>query len=90
MTSSTQFNLKPQLIESMHQLYRELHASPELSMQEHDTAARLEQLLDELNIEHFRCGDTGVVGILRNGEGPTIAFRADTDALAVAEQTGLD
>ena len=90
MTTSTQFDLKPQLIESMHQLYRELHASPELSMQEHDTADRLEQLLDELNIEHFRCGGTGVVGVLRNGEGPTIAFRADTDALPVAEQTGLD
>ena len=90
MTSSTQFDLKPQLIESMHQLYRELHSSPELSMQEHDTADRLEQLLDELNIEHFRCGGTGVVGVLRNGEGPTIAFRADTDALPVAEQTGLD
>ena len=90
MTTSTQFDLKPQLIESMHQLYRELHASPELSMQEHDTADRLEQLLDELNIEHFRCGGTGVVGILCNGEGPTIAFRADTDGLPVAEATGLD
>lgn len=90
MTISTQFNLKPQLIESMHQLYRELHASPELSMQEYDTADRLEQLLDELNIEHFRCGGTGVVGILRNGEGPTVAFRADTDALPVAEATGLN
>src|SRR5690625_3591541 len=90
MTSSTQFHLKPQLIESMHQLYRELHASPELSMQEYDTADRLEQLLDELNIEHFRCGGTGVVGILRNGEGPTVAFRADTDALPVAEATGLE
>lgn len=90
MTISTQFNLKPQLIESMHQLYRELHASPELSMQEYDTADRLEQLLDELNIEHFRCGGTGVVGILRNGEGPVVAFRADTDALPVAEATGLN
>lgn len=90
MTISTQFNIKPQLIESMHQLYRELHASPELSMQEYDTADRLEQLMDELNIEHFRCGGTGVVGILRNGEGPTVAFRADTDALPVAEATGLN
>lgn len=90
MTISTQFNIKPQLIESMHQLYRELHASPELSMQEYDTADRLEQLLDELNIEHFRCGGTGVVGILRNGEGPVVAFRADTDALPVAEATGLN
>lgn len=81
--------LEPQLIESMHELYRELHAAPELSMQEHATAQRLEGLLDELDIEHFRCGGTGVVGILRNGEGPTVAFRADTDALPVAEDTGV-
>ena len=50
MTISTRFDLAPELIESMHQLYRELHASPELSMQEYDTAYRLEQLLDELGI----------------------------------------
>lgn len=90
MTISTRFDLAPELIESMHQLYRELHASPELSMQEYDTAYRLEQLLDELGIEHFRCGGTGVVGVLRNGEGSTIAFRADIDALPVDEATGLD
>ena len=82
--------LEPQLIESMHQLYRELHAAPELSMQEHATAQRLEAFLDELDIEHFRCGGTGVVGILRNGDGPTVAFRADTDGLPVAEDTGLE
>lgn len=81
--------LEPQLIESMHELYRELHAAPELSMHEHATARRLEGLLDEFGIEHFRCGGTGVVGILRNGEGPTVAFRADTDALPLAEDTGL-
>lgn len=82
--------LEPQLIESMHELYRELHAAPELSMHEHATARRLEGLLDEFGIEHFRCGGTGVVGILRNGEGPTVAFRADTDALPLAEDTGLE
>lgn len=82
--------LEPQLIESMHELYRELHAAPELSMHEHATARRLEGLLDEFDIEHFRCGGTGVVGILRNGEGPTVAFRADTDALPLAEDTGLE
>lgn len=79
-----------QLIESMHQLYRELHAAPELSMQEHATANRLEELLDELDVEHFRCGGTGIVGIVRNGAGPTVAYRADTDALPISEDTGLD
>ncbi|WFP16910.1 amidohydrolase [Citricoccus muralis] len=78
------------LIDHMHQLYRELHAAPELSMQEHATAERLEGILDELDIEHFRSGGTGVVGILRNGEGPVIGFRADTDGLPIAEDTGVE
>lgn len=90
MTASALPELDSQLIESMHQLYRDLHATPELSMQEHATAIRLEEVLDELQIEHFRCGGTGVVGILRNGDGPTIAYRADIDALPITEDTGLD
>ncbi len=73
----------------MEELYKELHAHPELSMQEHQTAELLENLLEELGIEHFRCGGTGVVGVLRNGDGPTVAFRADTDGLPIAEDTGL-
>lgn len=70
--------------------YRHLHAHPELSMQEHATATWLEGRLDELGIEHFRCGGTGVVGVLRNGAGPTVAYRADTDGLPMAEDTGLE
>lgn len=69
--------------------YLHLHAHPELSMQEHQTAAYVEARLDELGIEHVRCGGTGVVGVLRNGDGPTVAYRADIDALPVAEETGL-
>ncbi|MGH3352567.1 MAG: amidohydrolase [Nocardioides sp.] len=69
--------------------YLHLHAHPELSMQEKETAAYVEGRLDELGIESFRCGGTGVVGVLRNGDGPTVAFRADTDGLPVAEETGL-
>ena len=45
-------------------------------MQEHQTAAYIESRLAALGIEHFRCGGTGVVGVLRNGPGPVIAFRA--------------
>ncbi|WP_261624932.1 amidohydrolase [Nesterenkonia marinintestina] len=83
------FALDAQEQQQMEELYKELHAHPELSMQEHRTAERLEELLEELGVEHFRCGGTGVVGILRNGDGPTIAFRADTDGLPIAEDTGL-
>lgn len=76
--------------ENMHRIYRHLHSHPELSMQEHQTAEYIEAQLDELGIEHFRCGGTGVVGIVRNGEGPVVAFRADTDGLPIKEDTGSE
>lgn len=82
--------LSAELQDSLHDLYRQLHAAPELSMQEHATAALVERRLEALGYETFTCGGTGVVGVLRNGEGPVVAFRADTDALPLAEDTGLD
>jgi len=75
---------------TMQELYRHLHAHPELSMQETETCAFLTRRLDDLGLETFRCGGTGVVGILRNGAGPTVAYRADTDGLPIQEETGLD
>lgn len=74
----------------MAEMYRHLHAHPELSMQEHQTAAYIEERLSGLGVEHFRCGGTGVVGIDRNGDGPVIAFRADTDGLPIQEDTGAE
>lgn len=71
-------------------MYKDYHRSPELSSNEHGTAESIETRLDELGIEHFRSGGTGVVGLLSNGEGPIIGFRADTDGLPIAEETGLD
>lgn len=73
----------------MHDLYRHLHANPELSMQEHRTAALIQAELERAGLETFVCGGTGVVGILRNGEGPAVAFRADTDGLPIREDTGV-
>lgn len=73
----------------LHANYRDLHAHPELSMQEHRTAGLVEERLAGLGLETFRCAGTGVVGVLRNGDGPVVAYRADTDALPVAEATGL-
>jgi amidohydrolase len=75
--------------QKMQELYRYLHAHPELSMQESETAEFITERLDSLGLETFRCGGTGVVGILRNGTGPTIGFRADTDGLPIQEETGL-
>lgn len=76
--------------EVMHQMYKHLHAHPELSMQEHNTAAYIQGKLDELGIENFICGGTGVVGIQRNGEGAVVGFRADSDGLPIEEDTGAD
>jgi hippurate hydrolase len=70
--------------------YRDLHAHPELSHQEHRTAANVAERLRALGCEvHEGVGGTGVVGILRNGEGPAVLLRADMDALPVREATGL-
>ncbi|MGV2952802.1 amidohydrolase [Arthrobacter sp. JUb115] len=70
--------------------YYHLHAHPELSMQEHRTAEFIEARLNTLGIDNFRCGGTGVVGILRNGEGPVVGFRADTDGLPIQEDSEVD
>ncbi len=71
--------------------YRGLHAHPELSHQEHATAAKVAERLGASGIEaHAGVGGTGVVGLVRNGDGPTVLLRADMDALPVAEATGLD
>jgi amidohydrolase len=70
--------------------YRELHAHPELSFQETATAARLAERLKALGFEVTPgVGRTGVVGILRNGAGPTVMLRTELDALPVEEKTGL-
>ena len=76
----------PELME----LYRDLHAHPELSFQEHRTAAKLAAIARELGFEVTEgVGQTGVVAVMRNGDGPTVMLRADMDALPVVEQTGL-
>lgn len=80
----------PQLMDTLHELYLHLHQHPELSMQEHETAALIERRMGDLGYEVFRCGGTGVVATLANGDGPVIGFRADTDGLPVLEETGLD
>jgi amidohydrolase len=71
-------------------LYKDFHRSPELSLQEHRTADRVESELTGLGLEVKRIGGTGVVGVLSNGTGPTVLARADIDALPVTEDTGLD
>ncbi|GIX18531.1 MAG: putative amidohydrolase [Erythrobacter sp.] len=76
----------PALVE----LYQDLHANPELSFQEFETAAKLAGRARALGFEVTEgVGRTGVVAVLRNGPGPTVMLRADMDGLPVIEQTGL-
>lgn len=70
--------------------YRDIHANPELSMQEELTAGIAADRLRAAGFEvTIGLGKTGVVGLLRNGDGPTVMMRADMDALPVLEATGL-
>jgi hippurate hydrolase len=75
---------------SLESLYRDLHAHPELSLQEEKTGARLAAELKAAGFEVTeKFGGTGVVAVLRNGPGPTLLIRSDMDALPVKEDTGL-
>jgi len=75
------------LLPDLESLYKDIHSHPELSMQENRTAG--------IAAEHLRSagydvatgiGKTGVVGVLKNGDGPTIMLRADMDALPVRDR----
>ena len=71
-------------------LYIDLHEHPELSLHETQTAAKLAAQLRQHGYEVTeKIGGTGIVGILRNGEGPTIMLRTELDGLPVEEKTGL-
>ncbi len=71
-------------------LYKDVHSHPELSMQETRTAGLAAERLRTAGYEVTTgIGKTGVVGVLRNGDGPTVMLRADMDALPVEEATGV-
>jgi hippurate hydrolase len=78
------------LLPDLEALYKDVHAHPELSMQETRTAGLAADRLRSAGYEVTTgVGTTGVVGVLRNGDGPTVMLRADMDALPVEEATGL-
>lgn len=71
-------------------LYTHLHQHPELSFQEQQTAARISKELADAGYQvTSQVGGHGVVGVLKNGQGPVLMVRTDLDALPVKEQTGL-
>ncbi len=71
-------------------LYKYLHANPELSFYETNTSQRMAKEMRSLGFEVTeQFGGNGVVAVLKNGNGPTVLVRADMDALPVEEETGL-
>jgi hippurate hydrolase len=79
-----------QIYPQLQTLYIDLHRNPELSLRETKTAAKIADQLKRLGYEVTTgVGGTGVVGVLRNGDGPVVMLRAELDALPVPEKTGL-
>lgn len=77
-------------LDVLSQVYQDLHAHPELAMEEQRTSAIAADHLRSAGFDVTTgVGITGVVGILRRGEGPTVLLRADMDGLPVREATGL-
>ncbi len=78
------------LLPDLESVYKDIHSHPELSMQENRTAGIA---ADHLRASGYEVtpgvGKTGVVGMLRNGDGPVVMLRADMDALPVKEATDL-
>jgi amidohydrolase len=71
--------------------YKDLHQNPELSHQEHRTAANVTRSMSSWGFQtETGIGGTGVAAVLRNGAGPTVLLRADMDALPLQERTGAD
>ena len=74
--------------QSLEPLYKELHSHPELSLHEEKTSERVAEVLEQASFKVTRhVGGYGVVGVLSNGNGPTVLVRTDMDALPVTEQT---
>jgi metal-dependent amidase/aminoacylase/carboxypeptidase family protein len=75
-------------LDDLEALYKDIHSHPELSLQEKRTAGLAAQRLKAAGFEVTDgVGQTGVVGLLTNGDGPTVMLRADMDALPVKEDT---
>lgn len=78
------------MLPEMEEIYKGIHSHPELSMQEKRTAQIAADYLKKYSWDVTTgIGGTGVVGVLKNGEGSTVMLRADMDALPITEATGL-
>ena len=72
-------------------LFDHFHRNPELSLIEHDTAARMAEELRSAGFDVTEdVGGTGVIAMMKNGDGPLVMMRADMDGLPVQEKSGLE
>ncbi len=79
-----------QLSQKLLPFYQDLHANPELSFQEKNTSTKIAQQLKTAGYAVTEnVGGYGVVGVLKNGDGPTVLVRTDLDGLPVREETNL-
>ncbi|MGD7001529.1 amidohydrolase [Corynebacterium halotolerans] len=77
--------------EDREELYKYFHQHPELSLQEHETAAKIRSELDSYGVDEvIEVSGTGQVAVLRSGDGPVVAMRGDIDGLPMAERSGKD
>lgn len=88
------FDIRTRVAEAAEELIalrRDFHRYPELGMEEHRTAEKVEAYLKDLGMDTSRMCGTGVIGLLKGGQpGKTLMMRADMDALPIQEATGLD
>lgn len=84
-------SVKADYDKSLAALWDHFHRNPELSFREYKTAARMAQELRAVPgmVVTEKVGETGVVGVLKNGNGPVVLVRADMDGLPVQERSGL-
>jgi len=91
MIDTTSTRIDPELFERLVSFRRDLHRHPELSWQEHRTADRICEFLDELGVSYQRgVAGTGIIAEIPGvNPGPYVGLRADMDALPVFEETNL-
>jgi hippurate hydrolase len=79
------------LLGEVKQWRQQIHSQPELGFKEFKTSSFIVDKLQSFGMEvHQGLGGTGVVGVLKNGSGPTIGIRADIDALPIKEQNDIE
>ena len=89
--ASAEISVSDPEFDYMEALYKHFHRNPELSLYEFETAARMAEEFAAAGYEvTSEVGGTGVVGVLQNGDGPTVMIRGDMDGLPVVELTGVD